>query len=131
MFENPNPLVPRPAPASSIPANSAMPPAFPPAVLAPEGEPVEFIYKGERFHIYNILSCWRESGGWWNRMSDGVSHLPDSADSFEIADYLFNDGGRSLWRVEAAPLGTIKTFDIEFYEVTKTWRITPTSRPRS
>jgi hypothetical protein len=40
-------------------------------VIAPEGEPLEFIYKGRRFHVHAIVSRWRESGGWWNRIDDG------------------------------------------------------------
>ncbi len=104
-------------------------PAVPvvPAVLAPEGEPVEFLYKGKRFHIHAIVSRWRESGGWWNRIDDGErahhqKHLEQS---------IFDDGARAIWRVEAAPVGALATFEIELDEITGRWQIRPTSRPTS
>lgn len=90
-------------------------------VLAPEGEPTEFIYKGRHFHVHAILSRWQESGGWWNRIDDGNSHLNEES--------IFDDGARAIWQVEAAPEGTLTTFEIEFDEITKSWRIRPTSRP--
>jgi hypothetical protein len=90
-------------------------------VLAPEGEPIEFIYNGRRFHIHAIVSRWRESGGWWNRISDGKNRVTEST--------IFDDGARAIWRVEAAPEGALTTFEIELDEVTKTWLIRPTSRP--
>jgi len=92
-------------------------------VLAPEGEPLEFIYKGKRFHIHAIVSRWRESGGWWNRIADGKNHLQD-----ELA--IFDDGARAIWRVEAAPEGALSTFEIELDELTNKWIIRPTSRPQ-
>ncbi len=79
------------------------------------GEPIEFIYNGQRFRIHTVLSSWRESGGWWNRASDGLFR-PD-------------DGSRALWRVEAAPIGVMKTSEIERIEELGHWRIRPTSRP--
>ena len=83
------------------------------------GEPVEFTFRGKRFRVYATLSSWRESGGWWNRASDSF-YRPD-------------DGARILWRVEAAPIGVMPTFEIEREEVldptNPTWRIRPTSRP--
>lgn len=42
---------------------------------------------------------------------------------------IFDDGARAIWRVEAAPVGALATFEIELDEVTKTWLIRPTSRP--
>ena len=90
-------------------------------VIAPEGEPIEFIYKGRKFHIHAIVSRWRESGGWWNRINDGNSHLNEAN--------IFDDGARAIWRVEAAPEGALNTFEIELDEITKTWQIRPTSRP--
>ncbi|MEI8223008.1 MAG: DUF6504 family protein [Actinomycetes bacterium] len=107
-------------------ASGSVPEARPalPQVLAPEGEPVEFIYKGHRFHIHNILSRWQESGGWWNRISDGNLH-----DSKHLEQSIFNDGGRAIWRVEAAPVGALATFEIELDELTGKWIIRPTSRP--
>ncbi|CAB4543570.1 unannotated protein [freshwater metagenome] len=95
-----------------------------PNVLAPEGEPIEFIYKGRRFHIHAIVSRWRESGGWWNRIGDGKNHTQDE---FSI----FDDGARAIWRVEAAPEGAMATFEIELDELTKSWLIRPTSRPHN
>lgn len=118
MFEKPDPSL-NPSDHSS----RAMPAAFPPTVLAPEGVPTEFIHQGQRFYIHSILSEWRESGGWWNRIKDGVIR-PES----ELENFIFDDGGRSLWRVEAAPIGMVRTFEIEFDEVTKLWRVLPTSR---
>jgi hypothetical protein len=99
-------------------------PATPPPgarVLAPEGEPIEFIYNGHKFHIHAIVSRWRESGGWWNRISDGKNRVNE--------ENIFDDGARAIWRVEAAPVGALATFEIELDEVTKTWLIRPTSRP--
>jgi len=90
-------------------------------VLAPEGEPIEFIYNGRKFHIHAIVSRWRESGGWWNRISDGKNRVTEAT--------VFDDGARAIWRVEAAPEGALTTFEIELDEVTKTWLIRPTSRP--
>ncbi len=90
-------------------------------VIAPEGEPIEFIYKGRKFHIHAIVSRWWESGGWWNRINDGNSHLNEAN--------IFDDGARAIWRVEAAPEGALNTFEIELDEITKTWQIRPTSRP--
>jgi hypothetical protein len=90
-------------------------------VSAPEGEPIEFIYKGRKFHIHAIVSRWRESGGWWNRINDGNNHLNEAN--------IFDDGARAIWRVEAAPEGALNTFEIELDEITKTWQIRPTSRP--
>jgi len=107
------------APAS-IPSARVIPSG---QVLAPEGEPLEFIYKGKRFHIHAIVSRWRESGGWWNRIGDGKNHLQD-----ELA--IFDDGARAIWRVEAAPEGALSTFEIELDELTNKWLIRPTSRPQ-
>ena len=92
-------------------------------VIAPEGEPLEFIYKGRRFHVHAIVSRWRESGGWWNRIDDGrLQKAP-------LEDLIFDDGGKAIWRVEAAPEGALATFEIELDELTGRWQIRPTSRP--
>ena len=80
-------------------------------VLAPEGEPIEFIYNGRKFHIHAIVSRWRESGGWWNRISDGKNRVTEST--------IFDDGARAIWRVEAAPEGALTTFEIELDEALK------------
>ena len=123
MFEEPAPMpVQSPSPAQ---------------VLAPEGEPVEFIYKGKRFHIHATLSRWRESGGWWNRIDDGgVAARKVGKGSLAGLELLtertlahFDDGHRAIWRVEAAPEGALATFEIELDEITGSWKIRPTSRP--
>ena len=74
-----------------------------PEIFLAGGEPIEFTFRGRRFRIHAVLSSWREAGGWWNRASDGL-YRPD-------------DGSRILWRVEAAPIGTMVTFEIEREEV--------------
>ena len=91
-------------------------------VIAPAGEPTEFIYQGHHFHIHAITSRWSESGGWWNRISDGNLHS-NSHDDLKV-----DDQARAVWRVEAAPVGALTTFEIELDEVTGNWRIRPTSR---
>ena len=49
-----------------------------------------------------------------------------------IRDILsFDDGARAIWRVEAAPVGALATFEIELDEITSRWQIRPTSRPTS
>ncbi|MBU3645756.1 MAG: hypothetical protein FGM49_02980 [Candidatus Nanopelagicaceae bacterium] len=90
-------------------------PEMSPKIYLAGGEPIEFIHNGQHFRVHTILSSWRESGGWWNRASDGLFR-PD-------------DGSRILWRVEAAPIGVMKTFEIEREEGVGLWRIRPTSRP--
>ena len=92
-----------------------------------DGEPIEFTYRGRRYRIHAVLSRWREAGGWWNRASDG-NYRPD-------------DGARALWRVEAAPLGAMTTFEIERIDNADLtdeqraqgflWRIRPTSRSQT
>jgi hypothetical protein len=79
------------------------PPAQPDQIYLSGGEPIEFIFRGRRFRVHSLLSSWREAGGWWNRASDGFFR-PD-------------DGSRILWRVEAAPIGAMSTFEIEREEV--------------
>ena len=81
----------------------------PPRVIAPAGEPTEFIYQGHHFHIHAITSRWSESGGWWNRISDGTFHPDDQA--------------RAVWKVEAAPIGTLQTFELERDDLTGVWII--------
>jgi len=72
--------------------------------------PIEFTFKGRRFRIHAVLSRWCESGGWWNRVSDG-KYRPD-------------DQARALWRVEAAPIGALTTFELERDETTGQWIVT-------
>ena len=99
-------------------------------VLAPEGEPIEFTYQGHHFHIHAITSRWSESGGWWNRISDGNAHTDTNADTNadRKSGLKIDDQARAVWRVEAAPVGALATFEIELDEVTGDWRIRPTSR---
>ena len=114
-----------PATPGSVPGAIGEPLGVAPGarVIAPEGEPLEFIYKGRRFHVHAIVSRWRESGGWWNRIDDGrLQKAP-------LEDVIFNDGGKAIWRVEAAPEGALATFEIELDEITGKWQIRPTSRP--
>ena len=111
-------------PESSEPSSPRVPP-----VLAPEGEPVEFIYQGRRFHIHAIASRWRESGGWWNRIDDG-NYRQRPLDQRHLEQTIFDDGARAIWRVEAAPVGALATFELELDELTGSCQIRPTSRPR-
>ena len=69
--------------------------------------PIEFTFRGRRFRIHAVLSRWCEAGGWWNRISDGVLRPDDQA--------------RSLWTVEAAPIGALTTFQLERDETTGQW----------
>ena len=79
-------------------------------VLADGGlTPIEFTFRGKRFRIHAILSRWCEAGGWWNRISDGKFRPDDQA--------------RSLWKVEAAPIGALATFELERDEATGQWLI--------
>jgi len=71
--------------------------------------PIEFTFKGRRFRIHAVLSRWCEAGGWWNRISDG-KYRPD-------------DQARALWRVEAAPIGALTTFELERDELSGQWII--------
>lgn len=114
MFENHSPAQ-EPSKESHPPVNAAIKRAQviqvePHEVLADGSTPVEFTFRGRRFRIHAVLSRWCEAGGWWNRISDGIDR-PD-------------DGARALWRVEAAPVGALTTFEIERDEVTGMWRIT-------
>lgn len=71
--------------------------------------PIEFTFKGRRFRIHAVLSRWCEAGGWWNRISDGT-YRPD-------------DAARAVWRVEAAPIGALTTFELERDELSGQWII--------
>ena len=90
--------------------------AAPPQVIpAPEGladgglTPIEVTFRGKRFRIHAVLSRWCEAGGWWNRISDGKFRPDDQA--------------RALWKVEAAPIGALATFELERDEATGQWII--------
>jgi len=79
-----------------------------------DNAPVEFTYQGRRFRIYTVLARWRISGEWWSRLgktpSDRSAWRPD-------------DRARSLWKVEAAPIGTLRTFELERDEETGQWQV--------
>jgi hypothetical protein len=84
------------------------------SVVANNGVPIEFFYMGRAFHVHSLLTNWKETSPWWKQV-DHNQELP------EIEEKIF-------WRVEAAPIGTVNTFEIEFNKATNTWQIRPTSR---
>ena len=84
--------------------------------------PIEFTFRGKRFRIHNILSRWCEAGGWWNRISDGV-YRPDDLHNLHNLNGLPDDNSRAIWRVEAAPIGAVTTFELERDEATGKWLI--------
>ncbi len=88
------------------PAQSAI------SLVSENGEPVEFIYNGVRFHINQKLTTWLQSNRWWQRLDQG-----------EIAETVSKH-----WQVEAAPVGALTTFEIEFNQESNSWRIRPSSR---
>ena len=104
---------------------SPEPPVHVTVDASPTGEPQEFLYKGRRFRIHAILSRWRESGGWWKRLDSLNKHNLENLNDFNNLD----DQERRFWRVEAAQVGALATFEIEFDEATQTWKIRPASRP--
>lgn len=79
------------------------------------GEPVEFIYQGVRFHINQVLTTWLQSSNWWQKI-----------DSDQI-----NEQVSKYWQVEAAPIGALTTFEIEFNQADNSWQIRPSSRGKS
>ena len=79
------------------------------------GEPVEFIYQGVRFHINQVLTTWLQSSNWWQQI-----------DSDQI-----NEQVSKYWQVEAAPIGALTTFEIEFNQADNSWQIRPSSRVNS
>jgi len=79
------------------------------------GEPVEFIYQGVRFHINQVLTTWLQSSNWWQQIeSDQINE--------KVSKY---------WQVEAAPIGALTTFEIEFNQADNSWQIRPSSRGKS
>ena len=78
------------------------------------GEPVEFIYQGVRFHINQVLTTWLQSSNWWQQI-----------DSDQI-----NEQVSKYWQVEAAPIGALTTFEIEFNQADNSWQIRPSSRSK-
>ena len=83
------------------------------------GEPVEFIYQGVRFHINEVLTTWLQSSPWWQQIN-----------SEQISDQI-NEQVSKYWQVEAAPIGTLTTFEIQFNQVDNSWQIRPSSRGKS
>ena len=78
------------------------------------GQPVEFIYQGVRFHISAVLNTWLQSSSWWQEIhSDQIKE--------EVSKY---------WQVEAAPIGALTTFEIEFNQGDNSWQIRPSSRSK-
>ena len=110
MFEKENPAQEEPALAAPSIKRAQVSQIEPHEILVDGLTPIEFTFRGRRFRIHSVLSRWCEAGGWWNRMGDGM-YRPD-------------DGARALWRVEAAPVGALATFEIERDEITGTWRVT-------
>ena len=82
------------------------------SLVSENGEPVEFIYNGVRFHINQKLTTWLQSNRWWQRLDQG-----------EIEETVSKS-----WQVEAAPVGALTTFEIEFNQESNSWRIRPSSR---
>jgi hypothetical protein len=78
------------------------------------GQPVEFIYQGVRFHISAVLNSWLQSSSWWQEINSGSI-------TEEVSKY---------WQVEAAPIGALTTFEIEFNQGSNTWQIRPSSRSK-
>ncbi|MFM7495686.1 MAG: DUF6504 family protein [Candidatus Nanopelagicus sp.] len=84
--------------------------------LTDRGEPVEFVYNGARFHINQILTHWLQTNNWWQSLEDQT----------EVEDEVIK-----FWQVEAAPIGAITTFEIEFNQGDNSWQIRPSSRVNS
>lgn len=84
--------------------------------LTDRGEPVEFVYNGARFHINQILTHWLQTNNWWQSLEDQT----------EVEDEVIK-----FWQVEAAPIGAITTFEIEFNQSNNSWQIRPSSRVNS
>ena len=83
------------------------------------GQPVEFIYQGVRFHINEVLTTWLQSSPWWQQVN-----------SEQISDQI-NEQVSKYWQVEAAPIGTLTTFEIQFNQADNSWQIRPSSRGKS
>lgn len=78
------------------------------------GQPVEFIYQGVRFHISAVLNTWLQSSSWWQEINSGSI-------TEEVSKY---------WQVEAAPIGALTTFEIQFNQGDNSWQIRPSSRSK-
>jgi len=86
--------------------------------LTEKGEPVEFVYNGVRFHINQILTHWLQTNNWWQSLGNQIDT--------EVEDEVIK-----FWQVEAAPIGAITTFEIEFNQSNNSWQIRPSSRVNS
>jgi hypothetical protein len=87
-------------------------------LVSQQGEPVEFIYHGIRFHINQVLSNYLQTNQWWKEIdSNGI----DDQVSEQVS---------KIWQVEAAPIGAIATFEIEYNQSSKQWQIRSTSRSK-
>ena len=83
------------------------------------GEPVEFVYNGVRFHVNQSLTRWLQTNNWWQRLDKDL-------ETDELSEQVIK-----FWQVEAAPIGAITTFEIEFNQSNNTWQIRPSSRANS
>jgi hypothetical protein len=99
------------------PQSSPKPPAQI-CLISTEGEPVEFIYQGIRFHINQVLSTYLQTNQWWKEIA-----------SNSIDDQVGEQVSK-IWQVEAAPIGAIATFEIEYNQSSKQWQIRSTSRSK-
>ena len=86
--------------------------------LTDKGVPVEFVYNGVRFHINEILTHWLQTNNWWQNLENQTN--------VEVEDQVIK-----FWQVEAAPIGAITTFEIEFNQSNNSWQIRPSSRVNS
>ena len=103
--------------ASNTPAQSVI------SLLSQSGEPAEFIYNGVRFHINEKLSTWLETNDWWKKL-DQLDQL-DQLNQGEVCESV-----SKYWLVEAAPIGALTTFEIEFNQGNNSWQIRPSSRSK-
>jgi hypothetical protein len=78
--------------------------------LTDKGEQVEFVYK--------ILTHWLQTNNWWQSLGNQIDT--------EVEDEVIK-----FWQVEAAPIGAITTFEIEFNQSNNAWQIRPSSRVNS
>ena len=89
-----------------------------------DNAPIEFTYQGRRFRIHSVLARWRTAGEWWNRLgSSAQQSASQQPDARESNQWQPDDQTRSLWKVEAAPLGALRTFELERDEATGQWRV--------
>ena len=92
-------------------------------VVAPQGEPLFFTWRGRSYRVHSVLSRWCESGGWWQRTSSESPGESPSESPSEIGAPI-DDGACTSWRVEAAPDGALAIYDLQRDESSGLWRIT-------